>query len=791
MKKVYLLFALSALFFSRANAQEMLGIANSNYAGVSGMHLNPSTIVDSRIKIDINLLSGGWSFDNDYLYIPKEKLAFFGFKNIGTRLSEKDADGNKQYLEYDTTSNKNITFASTLKGPSVAFAVKENYFAIHTAVRSMISIKDLHYAIAKFAYEDDGLHYAPQQNKTYNSGPLRIGFMSWGELGLTYGREIYNKKQDYFKGALTIKRLYGYSSAYVYGQNINFRIVEDTISSNSTNNSADTIFQVSADVRYGHAFYESNNKPGSNSTPTYNDMIIGHGWGFDIGLAYEYRPDYEKGTYDMDGKTLGNPEVNKYKLRIGASLLDIGGIKFEGDHVGDFNIQNRSSQWVGWDTINTLNTIDFDTTISNYFYGDPDKSNASDSYTMALPMAVSMQVDYKAWENIYINSTWVHGFKHNGPGVSRASIISLSPRYEKTWWEVSVPMSMYEYDVFRVGLALRFASFIIGSDKIGSLMGISDMGGMDFYLALKFSIAGSRIRDRDGDGVSDKRDVCPDVRGLLAFNGCPDSDGDGIEDSKDDCPQVKGLPKFRGCPDRDGDGVQDKEDQCPDVPGLQEFGGCPDTDDDKIIDSLDACPTVPGLLQFNGCPDADNDSIPDKDDDCPTVAGLIMFKGCPDTDLDSVPDKDDDCPFVKGPVSNKGCPVAEVAPEKKAPVVIALTEEEKEIIKKVFSNLEFETGKAVIRTSSFASLNELADLLKRKTAYNLNIDGHTDNVGGKVYNQKLSFNRATSVKKYLTDKGVDASRIFSAGYGLDHPIAPNSTPEGRQKNRRVEFTIVE
>ncbi|MBK5286425.1 MAG: OmpA family protein, partial [Bacteroidia bacterium] len=129
--------------------------------------------------------------------------------------------------------------------------------------------------------------------------------------------------------------------------------------------------------------------------------------------------------------------------------------------------------------------------------------------------------------------------------------------------------------------------------------------------------------------------------------------------------------------------------------------------------------------------------------------------------------------------------------EKKAPGVVALTEEEKEIIKKVFSNLEFETGKSVIRSSSFASLDELAELLKKKTSYKLNIDGHTDNVGGKEYNQKLSYNRATAVKKYLTDKSIDSSRIFSAGYGMTRPIAPNTSPESRQKNRRVEFTIVE
>src|SRR5258706_2005162 len=152
MKKIILLLA-AISFGANLFAQEMLGIANSNYAGVSGMHLNPSTIVDSRLKFDFNLITYGISFDNDYLYIPKADLKFFGFRNIGDQIDAK------HYQEYDTTSNKNITFATMVKGPSIAFAVKDNYFALHTAVRGYASIKDLHYAIAKFGYEDDGLHY--------------------------------------------------------------------------------------------------------------------------------------------------------------------------------------------------------------------------------------------------------------------------------------------------------------------------------------------------------------------------------------------------------------------------------------------------------------------------------------------------------------------------------------------------------------------------------------------------------------------------------------------------------
>ena len=88
--------------------------------------------------------------------------------------------------------------------------------------------------------------------------------------------------------------------------------------------------------------------------------------------------------------------------------------------------------------------------------------------------------------------------------------------------------------------------------------------------------------DADGDGVTDKKDECPDVPGLKEFNGCPDTDGDGIPDTKDNCPEEAGPEELQGCPDSDGDGVADKDDKCPQVSGDLANGGCPDEPSDLL-----------------------------------------------------------------------------------------------------------------------------------------------------------------------------------------------------------------
>lgn len=289
----------------------------------------------------------------------------------------------------------------------------------------------------------------------------------------------------------------------------------------------------------------------------------------------------------------------------------------------------------------------------------------------------------------------------------------------------------------------------------------------------------TELADRDMDGIADEFDVCPDIKGLMAFAGCPDTDGDGVQDSKDDCIEVAGLIEMNGCPDSDGDGVSDKKDKCPNVAGLATNDGCPverkDTDGDGIMDDVDKCPDAAGLSKFFGCPDTDNDGIEDSQDKCPTAAGLTAFMGCPDTDKDGIEDPKDKCPNTYGPVSNQGCPVIEAA--------------DREVLTFAMKAVQFELGKATLKPESYSILNQIVNIMKKYPDYKLTIEGHTDNTGAADVNQKLSDNRAKSCYDYLASKGIPTSRMTYKGYGQSRPIADNSTYSGRTLNRRVEFNL--
>ena len=110
--------------------------------------------------------------------------------------------------------------------------------------------------------------------------------------------------------------------------------------------------------------------------------------------------------------------------------------------------------------------------------------------------------------------------------------------------------------------------------------------------------------------------------------------------------------------------------------------------------------------------------------------------------------------------------------------------------KKVFvlEGINFESGKATITTDSYVSLMKVVDIMEAFPETAFRIVGHTDNVGSPEKNQKLSADRAEAVKSFLVEKGIDGSRIVTAGAGDTQPIASNKTAEGRAKNRRIEFT---
>ncbi|TDD99837.1 OmpA family protein [Flavobacterium cellulosilyticum] len=344
-------------------------------------------------------------------------------------------------------------------------------------------------------------------------------------------------------------------------------------------------------------------------------------------------------------------------------------------------------------------------------------------------------------------------------------------------------MSLIKSKVIDPSLHLGGGYTFFGDNSFGTVNGgvgltfwFSENVGLSLETTVKKSFGDRNIMGNISTPVAPSH--LQHTAGITFQFGGKDTDGDGIYDKDDACPEVKGLKQFNGCPDTDGDGIIDGSDACPDVFGLAALNGCPDTDGDGIADKDDACPDVKGLAAFKGCPDTDGDGIADKDDKCPTVAGPKSNDGCPvlDADKDGVADKDDDCPTVAGPASNRGCP--EVTVE----VLKQLNEYGKTIL--------FDSGKSSFKSQSFTVLQSITSILKEYPNTTFMIEGHTDSDGSNELNQTLSQDRAHAVKNYLIENGIAANRLEHTGYGETKPIDTNKTAKGKANNRRVEVSLI-
>lgn len=802
MRNLLLYFVVQLLCIFPAFAQVNEVIRASNFGGVTNVSWNPA-IADNRHRFDMNLVSLGFGFTNNYIGISNKPLL--------DRNLFQDARFQDIYLKEKLNGNsKTIIQNLQVQGPlSFMFSwgknrSNKNAIAVTWNINQALNVSGVSEKLSRIFYW--GIGYKADSISKFNfvqlkNQDLAVRLMVWNDYGFTYSRVVYDKEEHFVKVGGTIKILQGLSAAYVYAENATYRFENyDTLSL------YDSDFQLGHDA-YSEKFYGDDG--GDEPMDIVRDMFTmkqaALSAAVDLGAVYEWRPKKYKNTYTMDCAEWLRRDRNNYLIQAGFSIMDVGAIKFNKASQSRNVNANIQGWFVGGEPIQDITT--FDSVIANK-PGEIRIVDNKSTFTLWLPTRFNLFVDANIYKGLGVNfSAQISpNFSKNRDQIVYPSNFTLTPRFDHKWVGVYIPVTVDALGNFGAGAGLRLGPLFVTSSNVITAFAQNWNRAVNVQAGLKLTIPhAGKQRDRDKDGVSNKKDLCKKDKGTCESKGCPDRDGDGVTDNIDKCPTVPGLKELQGCPDQDGDGITDTEDSCVAVPGIKELFGCPDRDGDGIADYQDECPDTPGLKIFAGCPDRDSDGVEDRKDACPDVPGDPAHRGCPDTDGDGLYDYEDRCIREAGPAENKGCPwkdtdmdgvldkddacptVKGVVEEKGCP---RLPKKELETVKTAFDNLEFETGKEVIRKSSYPSLNALASLLVSKPNYGLQIDGHTDNVGNDAYNQLLSEKRAKAVKDYLVKKGVAEEKIASAGYGETRPVATNDTPQGRQLNRRVEMKII-
>lgn len=481
MKKSLLAILVFSSFIS-ASAQSYLGYYHDNYAGVQSVLFNPASIADSRFKTDINLFSFSTAIGNDMYAVSFSDAFKSGY--------DFDNQAKKSF-----TNNNNVITNFDIMGPSFMFNITpKQTLAVFTRARAFVNLVGVNGELINEISKEDT---AGDFSKTLGN-PNFIS-NSWGEFGLSYAAVLYQEGQHFLKGGITAKYLQGVANAHFKGENISLTYVENM------SNSGSSTYTSTGDATYGTSQdFENNSKIDIDSSSK--------GFGLDLGLVYEWRPDF-----DTSKKEVANfKELNKYKLRFGLSLTDLGSINY------DKGIQRR------YDLNQTVTKDDYDNAASideflNTYYN---ASAINGNVKSKLPTSFHADIDWNIHKKFYLNLNGDFSMVDNKV-LNQNTIenrFSITPRFESRWLSFYVPLSVMQYSGAQMGAGLRTGIFYIGSGSVLSNAFAKESKSMDFHLGVKIPVYHKKSKDSDGDGVNDKQDDCPNLPGTIENKGCPSED---------------------------------------------------------------------------------------------------------------------------------------------------------------------------------------------------------------------------------------------------------------------------
>ncbi|MEZ4798410.1 MAG: DUF5723 family protein [Flavobacteriales bacterium] len=445
--KQLLLISLFSLFSIFLFGQDNLGIAGSSRAPINTVYNNPSSIVDSRAFLDIQLVGASVFARNNFVYLPGGSLnraALEQLKEPGYNL------GRNSYRAYSQVK---------VGGPSFYFPIKQHAFAVTSAVRTVVDARGINEPLGNYLV--NGFQYRPQMGVQQQVKDLRTHALSWAEVGVTYGTIISKRGDMITQGAVSLKRLWGIAGVGLRIDDWTYTVIDST--------------QMQTTSFAGEYGFNDPMRDGFN----WNN---GKGFAFDLGITFKQRFKSSEGYVPYDPCTDGD-----YRYRLGFSLLDIGRIKFTPPTYRNIFDENEQSQWDNFAGTQVNDLSDIDSLLTEGLGAA--QSNADFlKFTMMLPGAFSAQYDYNFGHGIYVYSVLTAGIPWKGRlGVQRASYLGVAPRFESKRFEVSVPITLYEFRQPMAGLALRLNSIVIGSDDLLAIVSKKDVYGADFYFSLKIT----------------------------------------------------------------------------------------------------------------------------------------------------------------------------------------------------------------------------------------------------------------------------------------------------------------
>ena len=430
-------------------AQQRLGLAQSNYSPTSTFLQNPSSLVDSKVFCDFFIGGADFFIYNNYAYLPAKDFSF-------TNLLLKG-----QYPEYSVVSSKEeyqLYTAYEFQSFSTTIQNKEHGFGISSRYRAFGSIKNMPKFIIEFSGVDPDRPPSftlSDLNKDKNVKNITAAAIAYDEFAFSYANAIKHFDRDLITVGGTVKYLLGVTGGGLSIDNLDYRL--DT----------------SGVLKYSNLNATSEFVP-FPTTASFSDIFKGSGFAFDFGITFK-KMLYNVTHYDPFGR-VGRRNLYDYKWKLGLSIVDMGYIAFK-------NSQYSSISGASGDLSdpNSFSSIEAPSDILTQLGNGADMDEKTE-FSMSIPTTFIMQYDYNFENKIHLSVQYNLGLPKKGIAVQSPSIFAITPRFEARRFELSFPISMFNYQEVRTGVMIRIGGIAMGTDKLGTFLSITNATGYDFYL---------------------------------------------------------------------------------------------------------------------------------------------------------------------------------------------------------------------------------------------------------------------------------------------------------------------
>ena len=447
----------------------MLGTWGSNYGGVNSAIQNPAFIANSKLYFDINLVGANFGYYHNDPYLEETDALTYELLHLKKYGFPAQDAKTEYYLNNEPEFEKSF-ISSRQMGPAFMLNKGRNSFAVSFSLREFVSATGIPDAIGNLIKHGVADAAAIAHGPYIFSNPIRFAGMVWDETAFTYARVLKSDTKDVMTFGATVKYLTSTGGGYLYVKSLELGMTSPNMLSISNANA-----NIGMSIPFG--YNQGQSDFGYNANYKW-----GKGFGTDLGFTIQRNTENH---YVQRFSRLCEQEFQEYDYRFAASVIDLGYITFKSNAISGSLVTKKPINY----NINNYQFFSIQSAVDtiNKRFNPADSSLTRKKFTIYTPTALSFQYDKRITDKIYVTAAAIIGIPISKSAIARPSQLAIIPRYESDIFEVSMPLSLYDYTKPRLGIQARIFFLTLGTDRLLSLSGVHDYYGYDFYASIRLN----------------------------------------------------------------------------------------------------------------------------------------------------------------------------------------------------------------------------------------------------------------------------------------------------------------